>query len=302
MLSFEEFFTKKRIDLLALRQSDANLYEEFKSHYALMGEKSFDHSKKFWFNKLRKSFLLPDQEAVANTEKPLANEVDKQKAVSNSKLPFKSKFAASKINKEEAKDAQGSGQDVTKTTTVSEETSKPAGFKPRFKAGVTKATEQPVESMASENKAEENPIEPTSKPTGFKPRFKVGVTKTAEQPAENIASENKVEENPIEPTSKPTGFKPRFKAGVTKVAEQPAENIASENKAKENPIEPTSKPTGFKPRFKAGVTKVAEQPAESKASENKAGENPIEPTSKPTGFKPRFKAGVTKTKPSEDNS
>jgi hypothetical protein len=47
MLSFEEFFQKKKIDLAALKSNNEILFEEFKLHYNLMGEKSFDHSKKF---------------------------------------------------------------------------------------------------------------------------------------------------------------------------------------------------------------------------------------------------------------
>ncbi|WP_205600328.1 MULTISPECIES: hypothetical protein, partial [Sphingobacterium] len=70
--------------------------------------------------------------------------------------------------------------------------SKPAGFKPRFKAGVTKGT-APVEK--AEEPAPITNIEPPvateeeakasgSKPAGFKPRFKAGVTKNT-PPADN---------------------------------------------------------------------------------------------------------------------
>ncbi|WP_286833193.1 hypothetical protein, partial [Sphingobacterium sp. UBA7038] len=71
-----------------------------------------------------------------------------------------------------------------------------------------------------------------SKPTGFKPRFKAGVTKTetAEQTQlpdtkDEIKLDASVKAEPEndsietqEPAaSKPTGFKPRFKAGITKI-------------------------------------------------------------------------------------
>ena len=62
MLSFTEFFTKKKIDLKALQIGRPDLYQEFDRDYALMGEKSFDHSKKFWFNRLRKDYLLQEIE------------------------------------------------------------------------------------------------------------------------------------------------------------------------------------------------------------------------------------------------
>ena len=63
MQTFADFFAKKKIDLSALQKAEPQLYDEFASHYALMGEKSFDHSKKFWFNKLRKSYHLVEVES-----------------------------------------------------------------------------------------------------------------------------------------------------------------------------------------------------------------------------------------------
>jgi hypothetical protein len=57
-MNFEEFFKKKKIDLAALQQSDQSLFFEFKLHFEQMGEKSFDHVKKYWFNKLRHQYHL----------------------------------------------------------------------------------------------------------------------------------------------------------------------------------------------------------------------------------------------------
>jgi hypothetical protein len=57
-MTFEEFFAKKKIDLEALHKEQPDLFNEFRLHFAEMGEKSFDHSKKFWFNKLRREYLL----------------------------------------------------------------------------------------------------------------------------------------------------------------------------------------------------------------------------------------------------
>jgi len=121
------------------------------------------------------------------------------------------------------------------------------GFKPRFKAGITK-TETAEQTQLPDTKDEVSPDanvnaepennnsdtqEPVSnKPTGFKPRFKAGVTKTetSEQapqaaPKEQISSEATINTEPEnnnsdtqEPVAnKPTGFKPRFKAGITKI-------------------------------------------------------------------------------------
>jgi hypothetical protein len=57
-MTFEEFFKKKKIDLAALEKADGGLFSEFKTHFEQMGEKSFDHTKKYWFNKLRRQYVL----------------------------------------------------------------------------------------------------------------------------------------------------------------------------------------------------------------------------------------------------
>ncbi|MGO3110059.1 MAG: hypothetical protein ACTIJ8_16480, partial [Sphingobacterium sp.] len=57
-----------------------------------------------------------------------------------------------------------------------------------------------------------------SKPAGFKPRFKAGVTKPATEPDMETKEVSEIPEEPTETpiASKPAGFKPRFKARVTK--------------------------------------------------------------------------------------
>lgn len=55
-MTFEEFFAKKKIDLLKIKQADATLFEKLKNEYELMGPKSFDHSKKFLFNSFRRDY------------------------------------------------------------------------------------------------------------------------------------------------------------------------------------------------------------------------------------------------------
>jgi len=68
-----------------------------------------------------------------------------------------------------------SATDVTEAKPAEENTSKPTGFKPRFKAGVTKTTTNqedkdphPEQSSAP---TEEPSTQTTTKPVGFKPRF-----------------------------------------------------------------------------------------------------------------------------------
>ena len=72
-MTFEEFFIKKKIDLERLKNAEPALFEEFRYDYAQMGEKSFDHTKKFWFNRLRKIYHLtpvisPDAQKPAKSQ------------------------------------------------------------------------------------------------------------------------------------------------------------------------------------------------------------------------------------------
>ena len=274
-MTFEEFFKKKRIDLPALQNGEPVLFAEFKDHYERMGEKSFDHTKKYWFNQLRHRFPAPVEAKVE-------------------KVHIENQLAE---------------QTITEALT---ETAAPAsvGFKPRFKPGMVNkpAEDKPVEatSASTEDKSAETP----ASTVGFKPRFKASMVSkpVEEKPAEETSAEAKpVEELPEAPQAKPAvGFKPRFKAGVTNkpVEEKPAEVIppAPEEKTEdatvEKPAEAAPKPVGFKPRFKAGVTNkpAEEKPAEAAppAAQEKTDEPPVEqPAStapKPMGFKPRFKA------------
>src|SRR5690606_25754528 len=107
-MTFEEFFAKKKIDLTQLKRVQPALYEEFRGHYAQMGEKSFDHTKKYWFNRLRKEYLLMTEAAAKPT----------------------TKTASAPISAPPAND--GSETSSAKA---------PTGFKPRFKPAVTKAAQ-----------------------------------------------------------------------------------------------------------------------------------------------------------------
>src|SRR3569833_862171 len=75
-MTFDEFFTKKKIDLTALGKAEPALFSEFRSHFEQMGEKSFDHTKKYWFNKLRLQYhLAPEvKEEKVRTANPLAEQ------------------------------------------------------------------------------------------------------------------------------------------------------------------------------------------------------------------------------------
>ncbi len=245
-MTFEEFFKKKRIDLAALQQGEPALFAEFKLHYEQMNEKSFDHTKKYWFNKLRLQYGLPPE---VKTEKPqMENQLAEQTiteslnemATPAPKVGFTPRFKAAVPPKPVEETP------VEKKVEVTAEPAPKVGFTPRFKAGVTKPVETPAEEKKEDAPAA--PVEDKPK-IGLTPRFKAGVTKPVETP-----SEEKQEEAPATPVEdKPKiGFTPRFKAGITKPAEAPTE----EKKTEEAPAEEKPK-IGFTPRFKAGVTKQA---------------------------------------------
>lgn len=233
-MTFEEFFYKKKISLVALEQGEPALFSEFKVHFEKMGEKSFDHTKKYWFNKLRLRFPAPPEPKV-------------EKVVIENTLA-----------------------EQTITETLGEKPAQPAakvGFTPRFKAGATKPAETlPAPEAKPEVEQSEEGEKPASASVGFKPRFKAGVTKAAE-PATNTAPTPE-SEKPAEnetPASAPVGFKPRFKAGVTKPAESAESTEPAPQQEKDTASEkPTSAPVGFKPRFRAGATKPASPSPEQK--------------------------------------
>lgn len=156
-MTFEEFFKKKRIDLVALSAGEPVLFSDFKNHFEQMGEKSFDHTKKYWFNKVRHQFPLPPE---VKTEKlhlqnPLAEQTITEsliesttaKTPGSATLAFAPKFKAGSMFKpvansekqEEEEIMPGNIEDILNKQSI-ENTSdmpqdsetKPA-YKPRFK-------------------------------------------------------------------------------------------------------------------------------------------------------------------------
>lgn len=287
-MTFEEFFQKKRISLTALQAGEPGLFAEFKTHFEKMGEKSFDHTKKYWFNKLRQTYHLPPE------QKP-------------EKMHLENRLAEQTI--------VDTLTDTIPTPSV--------GFKPRFSTAVVKpadeTTEQNADKPIGQNAAAETPDQnsavaekPAAKAAGFKPRFnpKMVTGKAVDEVAkpEESASKDEVNmetpapEQPEASVAKPAGFKPRFNAKMvaakpvaaedSKTAEPPA---TIENEAVQ-PAEPMAKPSGFKPRFNAKM--VTPKPAEgiSEKEEVKAVEEQVEQTPaesaeaapKSVGFKPRF--------------
>src|ERR1700759_15563 len=75
-MTFEEFFKKKKISLDALQLAEPGLFSEFRIHFEAMGEKSFDHTKKYWFNKLRLQYPAPAEQKTEKVkiDNPLAEQ------------------------------------------------------------------------------------------------------------------------------------------------------------------------------------------------------------------------------------
>jgi len=248
-MTFEEFFKKKRIDLAAFEKGEPALFFEFKTHFEQMGEKSFDHTKKYWFNNLRRQYHLAPE---IRTEKPKIENPIAEQTVADS---LTEQAVASHV-------LSGVPQVKPGVTEVEKEINKEAttapkpGFTPRFKAAnMSKPADAPP--PASEEKKDEAAPAPTPPKLGFTPKFKAA---NMSKPADAPASEEKKEE-PAIPEEKPKiGFTPRFKAGVTKPAETPTEATRAEEEKKEEEAPTTAAPKlGFKPKFKPSAPKPPEE-------------------------------------------
>ena len=145
-MTFEEFFKKKKIDLTALQAREPGLFSELNGHFEQMGEKSFDHTKKYWFNKLRRQYPLA-QEIKAekiNIENPIAEQTiteslaDASSAAPSPKMGFVPRFKAGNLTKQpeniESKNGAPSyapAESAEEEGPVAENQPKPA-YKPRF--------------------------------------------------------------------------------------------------------------------------------------------------------------------------
>jgi hypothetical protein len=303
-MTFEEFFNKKRIDLVALKAGEPGLFAEFEKHFTQMGEKSFDHTKKYWFNKLRLQYhLAPEQ-------KP-------------EKMHLENRLAEQTIVE-------------TLTDTIPAPS---AGFKPRFKAGMaakpaetpegkveTPAIETTTPAAETKEPSAETAPESTAPKPAFKPRFnmKMAAPKSAEAEVakpETGPAKEATEPMPSAETDAPKpGFKPRF--NMKTMAPKPAETeetkpeIEPEKEITEStpPAETVVPKPGFKPRFnmKTMAPKPAEDVVDKKeevqqsAAEEKSEDitEPAPPEETPAapkiGFKPRFNAKTMKPKPPEE--
>jgi len=226
-MTFEEFMAKKKIDLFQFKTAEPAMFSEFESHYNQMGPKSFDHSKKFLFNKIRRAYHLKEE------PKPvLARETIEINEIASQAEPLLSPSVAATVytprfRAGEEKDAK-SGKLKAESGTGDEP--KPA-YVPRFKSPVATSHEPP--QTPSEN-SDLSPQTSDKKPA-YVPRFKPQPVKSAE-----VSPEEETKDNPLEQAK--SVFMPRFKPGIT---------AAPEAKPLEKPQEEglTDKPK-YVPRFK----------------------------------------------------
>jgi hypothetical protein len=151
-MTFEEFFTKKKIDLVSFEKAEPVLYTEFKSHFWAMGEKSFDHTKKFWFNKLRRLYhLTPPDKAVTQVETAIASQAEPLSSPTIEQKPaFTPLFKSTTINK-----AESAPEEEVEVKPVAKPAFKPRNIPPK-----------PAEPASEETTAElSNP--PAAKIPGF---------------------------------------------------------------------------------------------------------------------------------------
>ncbi|HEY1010632.1 MAG: hypothetical protein ACO1NS_09715 [Daejeonella sp.] len=267
-MTFEEFFIKKKIDLAQLKAAEPGLYSEFESHYRQMGEKSFDHSKKFLFNKLRRVYHTKEE------PKPVPPaEVTKVNELASQAEPLLSPSVEATVYTPRFKPAAIKPPPTTQQEnpeSIQSEETKPA-FKPRFKPRLTSSA--PSEVTEDKYVKEEKTETKTNKPA-YKPRFKAAVA----APREN---DPEIKEAAPAEQAKPA-FKPRFKPGITNAP----------------PVPPASAPKELNPEDQQ---KQEEENSDANSRASDSGD-PVSETAaqavietKPA-YKPRFKPSITKPK------
>ena len=197
-MTFEEFLIKKKIDGVQLKTAEPALFSEFNNHYDQMGEKSFDHSKKFWFNKLRRSYHLkeepkPAKEIVeinqlASQAEPL---ISPTLEATGYRPRFKSGVSDPAANNHPAENPEASPV-------------KPA-YKPRFKAQVPPQEKSLAEEIENDIKSDEQP-----KPA-YKPRFRAQIIKDTED-----GTSEEIHEVTLPKEIPKPAYKPRFKPSMVK--------------------------------------------------------------------------------------
>ena len=184
-MTFEEFLIKKKIDPVQLKNAEQDFFNEFKSHFNEMGEKSFDHSKKFWFNKLRRANPLAEeikippaeaQEVPSKVSEPPSEALEQVAEALQTKPTFKPRFKANIPINVEVKNKDEKSTEITESEAAKSTDIVKTTFKPRFKPSPKTADELQDKELGIDTQKEI--IEP--KPA-YSPRFKAGIVKKDEK-------------------------------------------------------------------------------------------------------------------------
>lgn len=113
-MTFEEYLISKKIEGDAFHKADAELWNEFKSHFDQQHPKSFTYQKLFLINGLRKMYpLKAEEKAIINPEKKISRPVFKKKNLEGKESELKPKPVI-KSKPVIKKDTSENPEDVTK--------------------------------------------------------------------------------------------------------------------------------------------------------------------------------------------
>lgn len=170
-MELEEFLIKKKIDPALFQHSDQSLFQEFKILYGKMGSKSFDHSKKFWFNKLRRKYHLSEL-PKAGGEKIMEINQPADQALPQLSSSVAKNSPEKPWRKEDSPSSPHAG------------TESPRPYVPRFRPRTGKVADNENLPTGSERPADKRETKddtstkhrPEQKVQAYKPRFRPGQT------------------------------------------------------------------------------------------------------------------------------
>ncbi len=230
-MTFEEFLVKKKIDLAQFKSAEPVLFSEFQSHYQQMGAKSFDHTKKFLFNKLRRAYHLKEEPKPA-----VLSQSPEENKIASQAEPLLSPTIEATVYTPRFR-AGGTAKPAPATEKPDASSSDKPAYTPRFKASPSKSPENKTEPEASSP--------PTSDPGLPTSVLRLPTSDLIPQPS---------------PTDQPKpAYVPRFKAKSTiKEDSQPVPSPPPTSDLRPPTSEPSDKPKpAYVPRFKPAITKPA---------------------------------------------
>lgn len=334
-MTFEEFISKKKIDIVRFEKADPGLVTEFRKHFLLMGEKSFDHTKKFWFNKLRRTYHLSSPQkgetqketSIGSQAEPLSSPTIEQNpafiprlepdpaAEAKEGLPSASpaKKPAFKPRNITSQKATGNA-DSAETEDLSHTEKLP--IIENAKSSTEEVTDEAA-SDVSEQRLNLTPAKPAFKPRNIPPQTEINEYSDRQKESHSA---------PVKPAFKPRNIPHRPKVESKQEEIQHSEEIdpielktvpsppdgknIAKDETKEPPIDPVKTP-GFKPRnIKSLADKNAtdanrtnSRPGEPIASDTPVVDAKDSPAPSKGLYKPKFNLkSISKTSAKEKES